>query len=274
MDYSEILKVTKFIQSKINFTPKIAVVLGSGLSDFANTIEVKHTLNYADIENFPVSTVKSHAGKFVFGYIGNIPLVLMQGRFHYYEGYSPDKVVLGIRVMRLLGAEILILTNAAGGISFPVGSFMGIKDHISNFVPNPLIGKNIDELGERFFDMSKTYDKNLLGILEKSAKENNVNFNTGVYIQLSGPSFETPAEIKMCKLLGADAVGMSTVMEAIAAKHCGFKICGVSFITNQAANEDTNLNHQEVIECADIYGQKFKNFLTSAIKNMKSELTK
>jgi len=272
MEYSEILKITKFIQSKVSFTPKIAVVLGSGLSDFANTIEVKHTLNYADIENFPLSTVKGHAGKFVFGYIDKIPLVLMQGRFHYYEGYSPDKVVLGIRVMRQLGAKILILTNAAGGISFPVGTFMGIKDHISNFAPNPQVGKNIEELGERFFDMSQTYDKDLIKIFEICAKENNINFKTGVYIQLTGPSFETPSEIRMCKMLGADAVGMSTVMEAIAARHCGFKICGVSFITNQAASESSNLSHQEVITNADIYSQKFKTLLTAAIKKMKNLL--
>lgn len=270
MEYSEILKITKIIQSKINFTPKIAIVLGSGLSDFANTIEIKFTLKYEDIEGFPVSTVKGHAGKFVFGYIDNIPLILMQGRFHYYEGYSPSEVVLGIRVMRLLGAEILILTNAAGGISFPVGSFMGIKDHISNFVPNPLIGKNIEKLGERFFDMSQTYDRDLIKIFEKCAKDNNINFNTGVYVQLTGPSFETPTEIRMCKMFGADVVGMSTVMEAIAAKHCGFKICGISFITNQAANENTNLNHLEVITTADIYCEQFKILLTSSIKKMKN----
>ncbi|MCL1900882.1 MAG: purine-nucleoside phosphorylase [Firmicutes bacterium] len=274
MEYSEILKSVKYIQAKVNFTPKIAVVLGSGLSGFAETIEVKHTLSYADIPNFPVSTVKGHAGRFVFGYIDNIPLILMQGRFHYYEGYSPSEVVLGIRVMRQLGAEILILTNASGGISFPVGSFMGIKDHISNFAPNPLVGKNIDKLGERFFDMSKTYDENLIEIFFESAKENNINFKTGVYIQLTGPSFETPAEIRMCKTLGADAVGMSTVTEAIAAKHCGFKICGISFITNAAANENTNLNHQEVIINAGKYGEKFKNLLTCAIKKMKGLVSK
>jgi len=270
MEYSKILEITKFIKSKINFEPKIAIVLGSGLNGFVTSVDIKFTLNYADIPDFPVSTVQSHAGKFVFGYINKIPLVLMQGRFHYYEGYSPDKVVLGVQVMKSLGAKILILTNAAGGISFPVGTFMGIKDHISNFVENPMTGKNIDELGERFFDMSEVYDKSLIKILKNAAKENNINFKTGVYIQLSGPSFETPAEIKMCKILGADAVGMSTVMEAIAAKHCGFRTCGVSFITNAAANENTKLDHNEVIANADIYSDNFKTLLTSAISNMKN----
>jgi len=268
MEYKDIKDTADFIKSKIDFKPKIAVVLGSGLGNFADGINVKRTLNYSDIPNFPQSTVQSHKGRFVFGYINDIPLVLMQGRFHNYEGYSPYQIVLPIRVMKLLGAEILILTNASGGISFKAGTLMVIKDHISNFVPNPLLGKNIEELGTRFPDMSKLYDKNLINIIYETAKKHNIELASGVYIQLTGPSFETPAEIRMCKALGANAVGMSTVQEAIAARHIGFKICGVSLITNAAANELTDLNHEEVIKTADEVAEKFETLLTHSIIEM------
>ncbi|KAI4453856.1 methylthioadenosine/purine nucleoside phosphorylase [Holotrichia oblita] len=237
MELKKINDTVNFIKSKTKFKPKIAVVLGSGLGSFADDIDIEKTLDYSDIPFFPQSTVQGHKGRFVFGYIKNIPLVIMQGRFHNYEGYPPGQIVLPIRVMKLLGAEILILTNASGGISFKAGTLMVIKDHISNFAPNPLLGKNIEELGVRFPDMSNVYDKNLIDIIYNSAKKNNIEINSGVYIQLTGPSYEAPAEIRMCKTLGADAVGMSTVQEAIAARHIGFKVCGISLITNAAANE-------------------------------------
>lgn len=265
MEYKEIKDTSDFIKSKIDFKPKIAVVLGSGLGSFVDEIDVKYTLNYSDITHFPHSTVIGHNGRFVFGYIKNIPLVIMQGRFHCYEGYTAEKVVLPIRVMKLLGAEILILTNASGGISFKAGTLMVIKDHISNFATNPLLGKNINELGTRFPDMSNVYDKSLINIIHKTAEEKNIKLDFGVYIQLTGPSFETPAEIRMCKILGADAVGMSTVQEAIAARHLGFKVCGISLITNAAANEFVNLNHEEVIKAAAESAEKFKTLLTYSI---------
>lgn len=265
MEYNEILSIVNFIRAKTNFCPKIAVILGSGLGTFAGDIDIKYSLNYSDIPSFPTSTVQGHAGRFVFGHIKDIPLVLMQGRFHNYEGYSPQQIVLPVRIMRMLGAKILILTNAAGGISYKQGSLMAITGHISNFVTNPMIGKNIDELGPRFFDMSNVYDKKIIEVFCQSAEEINLQLKLGTYIQLSGPSFETPAEIRMCKALGADAVGMSTVQEAIAARHCGFKVGGISFISNAAANENTKLAHAEVIENAEKISKKFKALLKNSI---------
>lgn len=270
MEFKEINDIAEFIKLKVNFKPKIAVVLGSGLGSFADSINIKHTLNYNEIPSFPQSTVLGHKGRLIFGYIKNVPLVLMQGRFHYYEGYSPEKVVLPIRVMKLLGAEILMLTNAAGGISFKPGTLMVITDHISNFAPNPLLGKNISELGERFIDMSNVYDKALIDIVKQAAEKNNVELSYGTYIQLTGPSFETPAEIQMCKFLGADAVGMSTVQEAIAARHCNLKVCGISLITNEAANKFSKLSHNEVMETADKAAEKFKTLLSDSLVNIGS----
>lgn len=200
--------------------------------------------------------------------------MIMQGRVHYYEGYAMTDVVLPVRLMKLLGAEILFLTNAAGGVNFDFhpGDFMMITDQIASFVPSPLIGANVEELGERFSDMSQIYDKELQNLLEETAGDLGIALQKGVYIQLTGPNYESPAEVRMCRLLGADAVGMSTACEAVAANHCGMKICGISCITNLACGmSDTPLNHKEVQDIADKKASEFKRLLTEAILRMQEK---
>lgn len=266
--YEKIMKCYEGVRAKTDFVPKVALVLGSGLGDYANDIEVAVEIEYKDIPGFPVSTVPGHEGKFIFGYVDKVPVVCMKGRVHYYEGYPISDVVLPARLMKLLGAKILFLTNAAGGMntSFHAGDLMMITDHIGVFAPNPLIGQNMDELGTRFPDMSHVYDVELQNIIRDTAAENNISIQEGVYAQLTGPSYETPAEIKMLGQF-ADAVGMSTVVEAIAANHCGMKICGISCISNLAAGYNTvPLSHKEVQEAADAAAPKFKKLLTESIK--------
>lgn len=258
-------------RSKTDFVPKVAIVLGSGLGDYAESIDVEFELPYNELEGFPVSTVPGHAGKFIFGYIDQIPIACMKGRVHFYEGYPVSDVVLPIRLLKLMGAKLLFLTNAAGGVntSFQAGDLMMIKDHISAFAPNPLIGANLDELGPRFPDMSTVYDKELQKLLRNIAKENHIFLQEGIYAQMTGPSYESPAEIRMLRTLGCDAVGMSTVVEAIAANHMGMKICGVSCISNLAAGmSDTPLSHKEVQEAADMAAPHFKKLVTETIKGM------
>ena len=265
------MKCYDCFQKKINFKPRAALVLGSGLGDYAETIQIADTLDYKEIEGFPVSTIPGHRGRFVFGYVGEVPVVIMQGRVHYYEGYPIEDVVLPVRLMKLMGAELLFLTNAAGGVNsgFQAGDFMMITDHISNFVPSPLIGENIPELGERFSDMSQVYDRELQEIIEHTAAEQQIPLQKGVYIQLTGPNFETPHEVKMCRILGADAVGMSTACEAMAANHMGMKICGISCITNLGCGmTDQPLSHLEVQEIADKAAPMFKKLVTESILAM------
>ena len=269
--YEKLLKCYESFRQKINFTPRAALVLGSGLGGYADEIQVKAVLDYHDIEGFPVSTVQGHQGRFIFGYVGEVPVVAMQGRVHYYEGYPMTDVVLPARLMKMMGAEILFLTNAAGGVNydFKAGDFMMITDQISDFVPSPLIGPNIDEMGPRFCDMSQIYDHKLQDILRNTAKDLGIDLKEGVYIQLSGPNFESPQEVKMCRILGADAVGMSTACEAIAANHMGLKICGISCISNLGCGmTETPLSHSEVQETADRVSPLFKQLVTEAIKRM------
>ncbi len=273
--YEKLQRCYKSYLDKIDFKPEVAVILGSGLGDYADTITIKGILNYNEIEGFPVSTVKGHKGRFVFGYIQNVPVVIMQGRVHYYEGYSMSDVVLPTRLMKLMGAKVLLLTNAAGGVNYDYcsGDFMMITDHISSFVPSPLIGENIDELGPRFPDMTQVYDLELQEIIRNTAKDLEIPLKEGVYIQLTGPNFETAHEIKMYRSLGADAVGMSTACEAMAANHMGMKICGISCITNQGAGMTANpLTHQEVQETADRVAPLFKSFITQTITNISKTL--
>ncbi|MCI5585945.1 MAG: purine-nucleoside phosphorylase [Lachnospiraceae bacterium] len=266
--YDKLVSCLNSIRSKIDFVPDVAIVLGSGLGDYGNEIRVEAELPYGEIEGFPVSTVPGHAGKFIFGYVGDVKVVCMQGRVHYYEGYPVSDVVLPTRLMKMLGAKILFLTNASGGInpSFTAGDFMMLTDHISIFAPNPLIGPNLDQLGTRFPDMTSVYDKELQDILVETAAENGIELKKGVYAQLTGPSFESPAEIQLLHKLDVDAVGMSTVVEAIAANHMGMKICGISCVCNLAAGMSPNpLTHEEVQEAAKVAAPKFKKLLTEAV---------
>ncbi len=268
-DYEKLMKCYESFRAKIDFHPRVAIVLGSGLGDFANTIQVEAELSYSEIEGFPVSTVPGHAGKFIFGYVGEVPVVCMKGRVHFYEGYPISDVVLPTRLMKLMGAGILFLTNASGGVNyeFKAGDLMLITDHISSFAPNPLIGPNIEELGTRFPDMSTVYDKELQEILRQTAKEHDIPLKEGIYIQMTGPSFESPAEVRMVRMLGADAVGMSTVVEAIAANHMGMKICGISCVCNLAAGMTENpLTHAEVQEAADQAAPLFTKLVAEAVK--------
>lgn len=266
--YEKLTKCVASVREKTDFVPKVAIVLGSGLGDYANDIKVVSEIDYHDIEGFPVSTVPGHAGKFIFGYVNDVPVVCMKGRVHYYEGYPISDVVLPTRLMKMLGAEILFLTNASGGLNpnFSAGDFMMLTDHISCFAPNPLIGANIDELGTRFPDMTHVYDTELQDIIEKTAKQDNIKLQKGVYAQLTGPSFESPAEIKMLRTLGVDAVGMSTVVEAITANHMGMKICCISCVCNLAAGMTANpLTHEEVQAAANEAAPKFKKLLTDSV---------
>lgn len=267
--YEKLLKCYDSYKSKIDFTPKVALILGSGLGDYADDIRVVDTLDYRDIEGFPVSTVPGHKGRFIFGYVDDVPVVCMQGRVHYYEGYEMSDVVLPTRLMKMMGAEVLFLTNAAGGIQLGMhaGDFMLIKDQIASFVPSPLRGANIEELGVRFPDMSQIYDLDLQDIVKRAASALEIRIKEGTYIQLSGPQFETPHEVAMCRTLGADAVGMSTACEAIAAKHMGMKVLGISCISNLASGiSSIPLSHAEVQETADAVAPKFKALVTETIK--------
>ena len=269
--YERLLKCYQCFKDKINFKPEVALVLGSGLGDYADTIRVEAVLDYHDIEGFPVSTVSGHKGRFVFGYVGDVPVVIMQGRVHYYEGYSMEDVVLPTRLMKMMGARALFLTNASGSVNYDykAGDFMMITDQISNFVPSPLIGPNEEMLGERFSDMSEIYRKDLCGIIRGAAADLQIPLQEGTYIQLSGPNFETPHEVKMCRILGGDAVGMSTACEAIAANHMGMKVCGISCISNLACGiSAVPLCHEEVQETADRVAPKFKALVTETIKSI------
>ncbi|NLA86290.1 MAG: purine-nucleoside phosphorylase [Clostridiales bacterium] len=266
--YEKLEKGMKAIRRKTDFVPKIALVLGSGLGDYAESITAAAHIDYSEIDNFPVSTVPGHRGRFVFGHVRNVPVVIMQGRVHYYEGYDVSDVVMPIRLMGMLGAECLFLTNASGAIntSFSAGDFMLIRDHIMFGVPSPLIGANIEELGTRFPDMSHVYNETLHEAIRSAADSLRLKLQEGVYLQVPGPNFETPAEIRAYGALGADVVGMSTAVEAIAANHMGMKICGVSCIANMAAGiSKTPLTHAEVQETANRVAPEFKKLITESI---------
>lgn len=268
--YEKLTSCLAAVRKKTDFIPEVALTLGSGLGAFADErVDVCAVVNYDEIEGFPVSTVAGHKGRFVFGTVEGVKTVVMQGRVHYYEGYPISDVVLPARLMRLMGAKALILTNASGGITpdFSAGDFMLIRDHISLFAPNPLVGSNLDRLGTRFPDMSSVYDPELCEAILGAAEKLGITMRQGVYAQLTGPSFETPAEIKMLSRLGADAVGMSTAVEAIAARHAGMRVCGISCISNLAAGiSPLPLTHEEVQQTADKAAPRFKALISETIK--------
>ncbi len=267
--YEKLQRCLKAVREKTDFVPEVALVLGSGLGDYAKNMTVECEIPYTQIEGFPVSTAPGHDGRFIFGTVGGKKTVCMKGRVHFYEGYPITDVVLPTRLMYLMGARFLFLTNAAGGIreDFKPGDFMMLTDHISSFGVNPLIGSNIDELGERFPDMSAVYDPGLQDIIRDAAKELGISVKEGVYLQTTGPSYESPAEIQMYKKMGADAVGMSTVPEAIAGNHCGFRICAISCISNLAAGiAKHKLTGEEVLEAGRAAAPLFEKLVTRVIE--------
>ena len=271
--YEKLCKCLESVRQKTDFIPKVALVLGSGLGNYGEKIKVESTVDYSEIEGFPVSTVPGHKGRFIFGYVEDVPVVCMQGRVHYYEGYSMTDVVLPIRLMKMMGAEILFLTNAAGGIKqgMKAGDLMLITGQISSFVPSPLIGANIEELGVRFPDMSEIYSKELAQVARKAAASLDIELQEGTYLQFTGPQYESPQEITMSRTLGADAVGMSTACEAVAAKHMGMKIIGISCISNLAAGISPQpLSHEEVGAAANQIAAKFEGLVTEIITQIGS----
>jgi purine-nucleoside phosphorylase len=249
-----------FLKKLYDHQPEVGVVLGSGLGNFSDEIEVEKEISYADIPHFPTSTVEGHKGKLIFGKIEGKRIVCMAGRFHFYEGYDAEQVILPVRVMKLLGIKALLLSNAAGGVNpaFKVGDLMIITDHVSFFTKNPLIGKNILELGTRFPDMSEPYKKDLIQKARDIAKRNNIQLREGVYFAVTGPTFETRAEYKLVHVLGGDAVGMSTVQECIAANHMGLPVFAMSVITDIGIRDEENvITHEEVLQAAKEAEPKF-----------------
>jgi purine-nucleoside phosphorylase len=268
----EKIKATSdFIISKTGFGGKIAVILGSGLGGFINNVEIENELLYSEIPNFPVSTVEGHAGKLIFGKIKNHEILVMQGRFHYYEGYTMEQVSFPVRVFRQLGIDFLFVSNAAGGInySFEVGNVMMITDHINLTGTNPLIGKNYNQLGPRFPDLTHAYNPGLCEKAREIAKKHYIQLQEGTYVGLTGPSFETPAEYRFLHTIGGDAVGMSTVPEVIVANHMGMKVFGISVITNNGLiiSEGGN-KHTEVLDVAAFAGSKLETIFCELISTL------
>ena len=269
--FEKIQESTNFIKSKTSVNPKIGLILGSGLGVLADEIENATKIKYDEIPNFPVSTVQGHEGCLVIGTLQGKEVVAMQGRFHYYEGYSQREITFPVRVMKALGVETLVVTNAAGGANkdFTPGDLMVIKEHINLSGSNPLIGENDDRLGPRFPDMSSAYDKGYVDLVKKCAKDLNIDIKEGVYAYLSGPTYETPSEVKMVQILGADAVGMSTAPEVIVASHSNMKVVGISCITNMAAGIlDQPLNHEEVIETTIKVKSQFLSLVKSVVEKL------
>ena len=269
--YERIQESADYIKSKTDLTPSIGLILGSGLGILADEIENPIKIKYDHIPNFPVSTVEGHEGQLVIGNLQGKAVVAMQGRFHYYEGYSMEMITFPVRVMKALGVETIFVTNAAGGanVDFKPGDLMIITDHINLSGNNPLIGANDNRIGTRFPDMSAAYTREYIELAKNCAKKLNINIQEGVYAFFSGPTYETPAEVKMARILGADAVGMSTAPEVIVASHSELKVVGISCITNMAAGIlDQPLNHEEVIETT----QKVKEEFLSLVKTIVKEL--
>ena len=269
--YNRLLGYEKEIRKRTDFVPEVAIVLGSGLGDFAKNIDVEAVIDYGDLEGFPVSTAPGHTGQFIFGTLNGVKIVCMKGRIHYYEGYDMTDVVLPLRLMYLLGARTVIITNAVGCMNenFSVGSFMVSRDCIASFVPSPLIGPNIDELGPRFPDMSEIYSKDLISEVLALGEKNGIEVHEGVFIQLTGPQYETASEIRIYKAMGADCCGMSSAVEAITAAHMGMRVCGISCITNMCTGiSKTKLSGEEVIEIANKVSGDFEKLVTELVEKI------
>lgn len=269
--YEKILETVDFLKSKTNgFEPEIGIVLGSGLGGLVNVMDVQYTIPFANVPNFPVSTVKGHKGQLVFGIISGRKVIAMQGRFHYYEGYSTSLITFPIRVIKYLGAKLLVLSNASGGInpSFRVSDIMFITDHI-NLLPNPLIGNNDERIGTRFPDMSNAYDHRLVVLADDIARKLDIHVQHGVYVADSGPSYETPAEYRYYRIIGGDCVGMSTVPEVIVARHCGLTVFAVSVITDLGGQEiPVEVTHEEVLNAANIAEPKMTAIIQEMFKRL------
>ena len=268
----KIQETATFLREKMHTSPETAIILGTGLGSLVHEITDKYEISYKDIPNFPVSTVEGHSGKLIFGKLGNKDIMAMQGRFHFYEGYDMQKVTFPVRVMKELGVETVVVTNAAGGVntSFEPGDLMLISDHINFMGTNPLIGPNDSEMGVRFPDMSTSYTVELREMAKQVAADLNIKVQEGVYVGMTGPVYETPAEIRMLRTLGGDAVGMSTVPEVIVARHAGMKVLGISCISNMAAGIlDQPLHHDEVIETTERVKANFLALVKAIVKQMK-----
>lgn len=267
----KILETVDFIKSKTNgFEPEVGIVLGSGLGGLVNVIDTQYSIPYAEIPNFPVSTVAGHQGKLIMGTLSGRKVIAMQGRFHYYEGYSTKEVTFPIRVLKYLGIKLLVLSNASGGINpdFRVSDIMFITDHI-NLLPNPLIGKNDDRIGTRFPEMSEAYNKNVLAFADKIADELKIQVQHGVYVGDTGPTYETPAEYNYYRIIGGDCVGMSTVPEVIVARHCGLPVFAMSIITDLGGKDiAVQVTHEEVINAANVAEPKMTAILKEMLKRL------
>jgi len=262
---------SKFIKDKTNFNAEIGIILGTGLGGVVSEIEIEHCIPYKDIPHFPLSTVEGHSGRLIFGKLGGKNVVAMQGRFHFYEGYPLEKVTLPVRVMKLLGIKKLIVSNASGGVNpeFEVGDLMILEDHIC-LIPNPLIGRNIEELGTRFPDMSEPYDKDLIRIAEEISKEKNISIKKGVYVALTGPTLETPAEYKYMRIIGGDTVGMSTAPEVIIARHMDIPCFAISVITDLGVpGKIKKVTHEEIQKVSEVAEPKLTLIIKELISRIK-----
>ena len=269
--YARLVSCKEQIEKAVDFKPQVAVVLGSGLGDYVDKLDVVKTIPYSEIDGWPMSTAPNHAGNLVFARYKGINLAVMQGRVHYYEGYTMDEVVLPLRVLHMLGADTCILTNAVGAINadYSVGDFVCVKDHISSFVPSPLIGQNIDELGERFVGMTDTYDKDMQETVLSIGEKNNIPVHSGIYLQVTGPQYETPAEIRMYRQLGADTVAMSLAVEAIAASHMNMRVCAINCVSNMAAGmEEEGFSHDSITDTMEKSSQNFEVLLNGLLESL------
>ena len=266
----KIKESAKFLQNKTNYQPKVGIILGTGLGGLVNEIEIEHSISYEKIPHFPVSTVEGHSGRLIFGRLGGKEVVAMQGRFHFYEGYPMEKVTFPVRVMKLLGIENLVVSNASGGVNpnYEVGDLMILEDHIC-LIPNPLIGANLDELGPRFPDMSESYCRNLIAKAESIAKANNLPVQKGVYVALTGPTLETPAEYKYMRLIGGDTVGMSTAPEVIVARHMEIPCFAISVITDLGVpGKIQKVTHEEIQKVSEVAEPKLTLIIKALIASI------